>query len=65
VIEASPHHLPGPRAERLLGLAISPHLIAAAAIVGAVGVCLINARELPLWLVLVAAAAGWSSAWSP
>jgi len=52
-------------AERLLGLAVSPSLIAAAITVAAVSVTAVNARDLQVWLVLAAAAAGWSSAWSP
>jgi len=52
-------------AERLLGLAVSPSLIAAAITVAAVSVTAVYARDLPVWLVLAAAAAGWSSAWSP
>jgi hypothetical protein len=49
----------------LLGLAVSPSLIAAATTVAAVTVAAVSARDLPVWLVLAAAAAGWSSAWSP
>src|SRR5215470_18037152 len=55
----------GSPAERLLGLAVSPSLIAAAITVAAVSVTAVYARDLPVWLVLAAAAAGWSSAWSP
>jgi hypothetical protein len=55
----------GSPAERLLGLAVSPSLIAAAITVAAVSVTAVDARDLPMWLVLAATAAGWSSAWSP
>jgi hypothetical protein len=55
----------GSPAERLLGLAVSPSLIAAAITVAAVSVTAVHARDLPVWLVLAAASAGWSSAWSP
>lgn len=63
--EASTRSALGSRAERLLGLAISPYLIATASAVAAGGVAATRPGDLPLWLVLVAGAAGWSSAWSP
>lgn len=53
------------RGDRLLGLAISPYLIVATVLVAAGGLAVAGALDLRLWLVLVAAAAGWSSAWSP
>ena len=65
VMEASARRLPGSCVDHLFGLTISPYVIAAAMVVGAVGVAAIDARDLPLWLVVVAGAAGWSSAWSP
>ncbi len=65
VIEASSQDLPRSRAEGLLGLAISPYLIVTAVVAGAAGVAITDSLDLPLWLVLVASTAGWSSAWSP
>lgn len=64
-MEASAQRLSGSRAEHLFELAVSPYLIATAIVVGTAGVAAIDATDSRLWLVLVAAAAGWSSAWSP
>jgi hypothetical protein len=63
-MEASAH-LPGPRADRLLGLAISPYVIAGAIAAGAGVVAAVDAQDLPVWLILAAGASGWSAAWSP
>jgi hypothetical protein len=62
---ASAESLPGPYAERLLALAVSPHLIVAALVAAAATLTATAPSDLALWLVLVAGAAGWSSAWSP
>lgn len=64
-MEASAQRSPTSRSQRLLALAISPYVIATVIVVGGAGVAASNARDLALWLVLVAGAAGWSSAWSP
>lgn len=53
------------RAERLLGLAVNPHFISAVMLVAATGVAVARGHALALWLLLVAGAAGWSSAWTP
>lgn len=53
------------RAEWVLGLAINPYLISSAIAVAGVSVAATHPGDLPLWLILIAAAAGWSSAWSP
>jgi hypothetical protein len=65
MIEASTQSALGSRAERLLALAVSPHLITAAIVAGAAAVAVFDAQDLAPWLIVVAAAAGWSSAWSP
>jgi hypothetical protein len=46
-------------------LAVSPYLIAAGIACAGVSIALTNSGNARLWLMLVGAAAGWSSAWSP
>lgn len=64
-MEAFAEDLAGSRRDRLLGLAVSPYLITTAMMVAALVLATKEGRDLPLWLVLVAVAAGWSAAWSP
>jgi hypothetical protein len=50
--------------DRLAAALVSPFTITAVASVGAVAVAVFERRPFPV-LLLVAAIAGWSSAWSP
>lgn len=64
-MEASTHGPLGRRTESLLGIAISPHLIAISILAAGAALAAIDARNMPPWLFLAAGAVGWSSAWSP
>jgi hypothetical protein len=64
-MEASAEQGPASRVDRLLGLAISPHLIVSVVLLTAAGIVAVAGRDLTLWVGVLAVAAGWSSAWSP
>jgi hypothetical protein len=54
-----------PRVERLLGLVVDPYFITAASAVATAAIATMATFDRMAWLVVVAAVAGWSSAWSP
>jgi len=53
------------RADRLQGMAISPYVILGTVVCAAGALSVASGMDVRWWLVLVALAAGWSSAWSP
>lgn len=53
------------RFDWFLSLSISPYMIVATLGLAAIGVAATGSSDLRVWLVLIASAAGWSSAWSP
>lgn len=65
LMEASAQRVSDSPRDRLLGMAVSPYVIVSAIVAGTACVAVLGARDLSLWLFLVAGAAGWSSAWSP
>lgn len=64
-MDASAGNLRGARAEGALSLAVSPRLIAISVGAAAIGLTAFGVEDVSSWLVVVAVAAGWSSAWSP